>query len=355
MKYAPVIIPTLCRSRHFTRLVESLARNAWACHTELYIGLDYPPAARYRQGWEEIDRYLAEADLTAFKAVHIERRNHNCGALGNMQLLRETVANSHDRWIQLADDLEVAPNFLEYIDRCMEHYDNAPDVVCICGYTYPVVWDVSSGATCLTQSLNAAEWGTGYWVEKTRRVTEYLTNHKGAQDFRRVIAERRHELMIDPCLREYVDDVFSPWLRSRSMVGRFTDIGVRCYLAVTGSRAVSPTISKVRNYGFDGSGVYCGAVDASLNGNTAMTYRYSSQPIDTSPTFTLVEDTLHSDTENHRRLNAFDCRTASEMRHTRRLLWLCEHVGRWAALTLSLAHFLTILPGKVWRKARRRL
>lgn len=353
MKYAPVIIPTLCRSRHFTRLVESLGRNAWACHTELYIGLDYPPSERYRQGWEEIGRYLAEADLTAFKAVHVWRRERNVGAVANSRLLHEEVARRHDRWIYTDDDIEVSPSFLEYIDRCLEHYENDPDVVCVCGYSYPIAWDVSAGATCLKQGVNCSTWGTGYWRDKSEPMRAFLRGGGLARELPAVIGEKRYLRMIDPCLREYMEAALSPWLRRRLQANSSSDIGHRCYLAATGHHAVSPVVSKTRNHGFDGSGLNCDAVNA--GGTTALTYDYSRQPIDTSPTFALVEDTLHSDTENHRRLNAFDCRTAKEMRHTRRLLWLCEHVGRKAALALSLAHFLTILPGKIWRKARRRL
>lgn len=353
MKYAPVIIPTLCRSRHFIRLMESLKRNPWARYTEVYVGLDFPSQPRHRVGWEEIGRYLAESDLSAFKAVHVSRRASNAGVLGNTRLLREEATRGHDRWIVLADDLEVAPCFLEYIDRCMERYDDAPEVVAVCGYTYPVRWDVSPGATCLLQSLNAAEWGTGYWVGKSERVQEYMSRREGVRALPRVLAQRLWERMIDPCRREYFTDVCSPWLRGRSMVNRFTDIGLRCYLAVTGARAVSPVVSKVRNHGFDGSGEYCGVVDATLRGDTAGTYDYAHQPLDTAETFALVEDTRQSDDENFRRLNRFDGRTRHEMRHTRRMIWLCRHTGLWGAEAYSLALFMCVLPGKVWRKIRR--
>lgn len=354
MKYAPVIIPTLCRSQHFMRLMESLKRNAWARHTEIYVGLDYPPAERYREGWEAIGRYLEETDLSAFKAVHVLRRERNMGALANTRRLMDEVAREHDRWITLADDLDVSPCFLEYIDRCMERYDDDPQVVAVCGYSYPVPWDVSEGATCLLQSLNAAEWGTGYWVGKTRGIMEHMRSGASARALPQVLRERLYERMIDPCRREYFDDACSPWMKSRSMVRRFTDIGMRCYLAVTGRCAVTPVVSKVRNHGFDGTGVYCGAVTAVPGGDTAGTYDYGHQPIDEAAAFALVEDTKRSAAENFRRLNAFDGRSPHDMRHTRRMIWLAEHTGRATATAYSLALFLTRLPAKVWRKVGRR-
>ena len=66
MIYAPVVIPTLCRSTHFKRTVESLKRNGWAKYTDVYIGLDYPPAEKYEQGWKEICEYLETSDFSVF-------------------------------------------------------------------------------------------------------------------------------------------------------------------------------------------------------------------------------------------------------------------------------------------------
>ena len=42
MKYAPILIPTLCRSKHFIRCIESLKKNGWAKYTDVYVALDYP-------------------------------------------------------------------------------------------------------------------------------------------------------------------------------------------------------------------------------------------------------------------------------------------------------------------------
>ena len=58
MKYAPVIIPTLCRYEHFVRCVESLKKNTWAKYTDIYIGLDYPKKDSHREGYLKIKEYL---------------------------------------------------------------------------------------------------------------------------------------------------------------------------------------------------------------------------------------------------------------------------------------------------------
>ena len=72
--FAPVLIPTLCRSKHFLRLMESLKRNTWAKYTDVYCGLDYPPSEKYRQGWQEICDYVDNGDFSCFAKFVVFKR-----------------------------------------------------------------------------------------------------------------------------------------------------------------------------------------------------------------------------------------------------------------------------------------
>jgi hypothetical protein len=74
MKYAPIIIPTLCRFEHFKRLIVSLKRNSWARYTDVYVGIDYPPIQRYRQGWEIICNYVDNGSFEEFASFNVVKR-----------------------------------------------------------------------------------------------------------------------------------------------------------------------------------------------------------------------------------------------------------------------------------------
>ncbi len=69
MEYAAVIIPTLNRIDHLKRCVNSLLKNAEAQNTDLYISVDYPPADKYRVGYEEVKKYVKT--ISGFKNVYI--------------------------------------------------------------------------------------------------------------------------------------------------------------------------------------------------------------------------------------------------------------------------------------------
>ena len=63
------------------------------------------------------------------------------------------------------------------------------------------------------------------------------------------------------------------------------------YMQVNGKYQAMPVISKVRNNGFDGTGVYCQMVKPAKSGKiTSDTYDYSKQPIDQEKSFTLCYD-----------------------------------------------------------------
>ncbi len=328
MKYAPIRIPTLCRSAHFIRLIESLKQNSWAKFTEVYVGLDYPPNEKYRKGWQEICDYLGTGDFSAFAAFHVRKREENLGASKNSIDISKWIYEKHDRQIYLEDDLEVSPNFIEYMDKCLDAFEDDPEIVCVTGYSYPVNWKVSVGATCMRQDFNASTWGRGTWKKKGDGYIPYIYSGRMLKDLSEVIKNKKHLKMIDACQKEYIQASLLP--SHAGLMSRCTDIGLRAYLAVAGKYCISPIVSKVRNHGFDGSGLYCQDI-THLDGKTAGTYNYPEQPIDESDSFEIrLNDEAYLE-ENRRRLNAFDYRSPSQMRKTRLLLWLMKNVGIWAA------------------------
>ena len=295
---APVIIPTLCRLEHFKRLLESLKRNSWAKYTDVYIGLDYPPSQKYEKGWREINEYLDNGDFTVFHSFKVYKWEENLGVGKNNAKLVDVIYKKYDRFIILEDDIEVSPNFLEYMNKCLDAFERDSDVVAVAGYSYPIDWDVSNDATCMRQNFNASMWGTGFWKSKLQQMDKDIRSGKMLDDVNKVIRSGSYKNMIDACLREYIPAALTPYRRMHKLMLVPTDMAVRAYLAVEGKYVISPVISKTRNHGFDGSGVYCQIINSEMNGNTAGSYNYSQQPIDKENTFELVFNEKDSIEEN---------------------------------------------------------
>jgi len=306
MVYAPVIIPTLCRDQHFIRCIESLRKNPWAKYTDLYIGLDYPAKEAHWDGYRKISAYL-EQPLPEFHAVHIFRREKNVGAACNSGLLRKMVSKEYDRFLYLEDDLEVSPNFLEYMDKALMEYEDDPNVVMVTGYAYPLEWKAKEASTVVRQGFNGSAWGMGMWNSKRTTIARYLRSYGLSKDFSHAFRTGCFDKMIDRAIKDYVDLCENGWGSKRAFLNNVTDIALRIYLAVQHKYVIMPLLSKVRNHGYDGSGIYCQRIEEIAGGDFCVdNYLFSAQPIDGSATFTLIEDQSFDTNLNQEILNQFD-------------------------------------------------
>ena len=340
MLYAPIVIPTLCRSTHFIRLMESLKKNTWACYTDVYIGLDFPPNEKYESGWREICEYLNKSDFSALNKVTVIRRNANLGAIKNSEELIQYVQERYDRWIYAEDDCEFSPNFLEYMDKCLDEYESDESIVAVTGYSYPVDWVVNENATCFLQNFNVAMWGAGFWRDKYKFAADFIYGGKLLDAIGDCAKNHFYERMIDASFVEYVKAALSN--RKSELMIRPTDVALRAYMAVNNKYCISPVLSKVRNYGFDGTGCYCKSKNDAADCFAAQKYDYEKQFIDASKNIEICLDcNLEHMEVNRARLNTFDSRQSKEVLYVRHLIWMVNHFGlKWTKMYHCMRSFL---------------
>lgn len=340
--FAPVVIPTMCRSKHFIRLIESLKSNGWAKYTDIYVGLDYPPSEKYRQGWQEICDYLESDDFSKyFSKFTVFKRNENWGSVKNTKELIHYVWERYECWIRTDDDAEFSPNFLEYEDKCLWEYRNDPDVIFVSGYSYPIDWKVKEGSTCFKQNFSVSSWGLGFWRTKKEGYAQYIESGQLLKDAGVVVKKGYYKRMIDSCFRDY----FSAALSYGSQVPLMrmcSDVSLRAYIACKDKYCLFPVISKVRNHGFDGTGEYCVAVEK--KGNHALDYDYASQIIDDQLNFKFIPDnTLNYNEENRKMLSEFDHRSDDDMAIARRNFDL---INRYGYKIAKIIHAFDVLKNK---------
>lgn len=302
-KCAPVIIATLNRSEHFIRLMESLRRNSWAQYTDVYVGLDYPPSEEYVSGYNKICQYLT-GNFSDFANLYVIKRNVNYGGIKNFADLRDFVLGKYDRFIRVDDDAEFSPNFLEYINKCLDKYEHDEDVIAVTGYSYPIKWKASDGSNVLKVNFNCSMWGTGFWKDKYLPIIKYIES-SGLLTISSQIKDGALHRMIDIAKYECVN-LCLVRENAHNLIVKMSDISLRLYLALMNSYVIIPRISKVRNWGFDGSGVYCPEVTKRKGRLLASNYDYKSQEIDSESSFVICEDTLNDLKTNRRTLNRFD-------------------------------------------------
>ncbi len=325
--FAPVIITTLNRFDHFKQCLESLENCKYADETDVYIALDYPPSEEYEEGWKLIDRYIRDKEKqNGFKNLIVYRRTENYffSGRGNLRVAINDLPKNVDRYITSEDDNIFSPLFLEYMNLCLEKYEDNPDVVCVTGYSYPVDWSRSEGATIQLQNFNASAWGWAWWREKKNKIeNDFLDEilfHNATID----IKNGKYKRLIAPALIEYTDYIKGADVKLQK---RMTDVGMRIYIAMRDKYVVSPLISFVRNKGFDGSGQYCGNNQHLLDNSNALTYDYVHQPIYESDNFNIVENNNDLLEENRCKLSKFDNRSYGSLCKSMMVIWEVKLLG----------------------------
>lgn len=246
-KCAPVLIPTLCRYTHLKRCLESLKSNSLAKDTPVYIALDYPFEESHREGYHAISEFLA--GLNGFASITIIRRSENYGAVKNTDEARNMIFEKYDRIIVSEDDNEFAPNFLEYVNEGLDRFEDKKEVFAVCGYNYPVNMPYDYNVNHFYTRLFSA-WGYGIWrdrfdqlqmnysIDYVKSILNSLKNIRKINSYTEMII--RHSLNM---------------IRRNHLTG---DTIVCLKLITEDLYCVFPVISKVRNHGYDGSGVHCG-------------------------------------------------------------------------------------------------
>ncbi len=303
MQYAPVAITTLCRSQHFRRCLISLAANTCAKSTDVYIGLDYPVNESHRKGYEEICSFLASFDSSSFHRLVVFRRKRNFGAVANARDVLDYVLARYDRYVFVEDDIEFAPCYLEYVNTLLEKYEGDERVECICGYSYPLAWQVRQDANAFFCNSTYSAWGAAGWKDRYIERKDFIESGGLDNAFEGACRTGIINKLINNRLVEYV--MYSGIKVDPGISRRCMDITSGIYLMIVNRSVVIPTVSLTRNWGFDGSGVYCSKI-VGADGKNSQSYDYSAQPLLISEKFEpVVDETPSSESVNGQLLNDF--------------------------------------------------
>jgi len=262
--YYPIIVYTLNRYEHFRRLVESLQKNTDADKTELVIGLDYPPSEKYREGFEKIRDYLPT--ISGFKKVTIFTSEKNLGPYKNeMRLINYVKELGYDATIGTEDDNEFSPNFIQYMNWALNRYREDKSIYAICGFNKLDTSGVKGNVFKLNKIF--AGWGVGQWFDRREKVAPYrdLYYQKEILDnmpFYIIFSKKIYKA------NAILGMLYGGWPYGDTIPMFLPDEERWC---------VFPTISKVRNWGQDDSGMHGGSV--------TRFEEYSTMPIDQSPIF----------------------------------------------------------------------
>ncbi len=250
MNCAPILIPTLNRYEHLRKCLESLSLCTLADQTEVYIALDFPPSDKYIDGWIKNRNYLYSIGDMCFKRIHLIERAENYGTWksgdkGNAKCLIEEISKKYSAYIYTEDDNIFSPNFLEFINKGIELFENDDTVFAISGYRwwFPIMHDTN---TFFRQSFDYTPWGVARWVRKDIQIHDcsWFKSQITLKNIINLFMEYDFQALgalFEFACKKHKDDIL-------------IDQHFRVIMALNNQQMIIPTTQLVQNIGLDGSG-----------------------------------------------------------------------------------------------------
>lgn len=243
MKHAPIVVSVYDRPNHFKACVESLAQNIGAEHTSLFISSDGPRDDESAEKVGYVRDYIKT--ITGFKKVLSFCPEENTS--GEIKLrVYERIKSDFPCYIRTEDDNVFSPYALKYFNQGLDFFEDDPNIHAICGYMYPG-FPLTDYEQIYLQCL--AGWGVAYWRDKDigpefdgKELANEVLSKKSL--FNKVNNRLPH---MTPMIKSIVDGKL-----------KAGDVNRCNYIIKHEKICVFPSISLVRNIGYDGTGEHCG-------------------------------------------------------------------------------------------------
>lgn len=242
----PVTIFGFNRPNHLRSCLESLVANKNSKSHKYFLFVDGPRTKLEKtivqQVIEVANQFQQKIDL------EIIISKDNKGLSKSIISGITTISNLYDSIIVVEDDLELHPEFLNFMSENLHLYRDSESVASIQGFTYPI----SLGSVECYFLKGADCWGWGTW-RRNWKLLEIDSN--------KMISQLRSSKLT----REFDLDGAFPYSRmlERQARGEVDSWAIRWHASMflLGKLSLYPSQSLVRNNGFDGSGTHKSASD----------------------------------------------------------------------------------------------
>jgi hypothetical protein len=244
---APVVVFVYCRLEHTQKTLQALNKNILAEETDLFIYADNAKKEDMIEKVNGVREYIdGFASNSNFRNVTVIKAEKNKGLANSIISGVSEVIDKYGKVIVVEDDLLTDKDFLVYMNGALDFYENDSSVGSISAYTYDIKalknYDKDVYATYKGEC-----WGWATWKNVWKNVDWSVSNYKS---FYRDIKKRNKFDSLEIGLTHMLD---------MQMDGKIDSWAVRWvyYLFENNLITIYPKVSKVVNFGFDGSGTHC--------------------------------------------------------------------------------------------------
>ena len=234
---APVILFAYRRPAEIQVTLDALQANYLAPESDLYIFVDAPKRPEDAPKVAQVHKILDAA--SGFRTIHRDYAESNIGCADSIIRGISQVLTNHPSAIIVEDDLVTAPNFLDFMNQCLEKYADTRGVYSASGYTmsFSRPYDYKSDAYFVPRH---SPWGWATWADCWQSVDWAMTDYPAfAEDKQQQRAFMQGGSDLVGMLRDQMEGRADAW-DIRFCYNRFKENGLSVY----------PTVSKVQNIGF---------------------------------------------------------------------------------------------------------
>ncbi|MFT4031272.1 MAG: glycosyltransferase [Siphonobacter sp.] len=234
---APILLFVYKRLDTLQYTVESLKANLLAKNSELYIYSDAYKSETDKKGVEDVRQFIKS--IQGFKSVHIVESIDNKGLAKSIIYAVSEIINQYGKVIVLEDDLLLSSNFLTFMNKSLDFYENNPKVYSISGFMFDIDLKKHYSYDVFFTKRHCS-WGWAMWKDRWNRIDwevkdfqEFMDNFSMQKKFNDIGADLTYSL-------------------KRQQKGEINSWAIRCNYQQFKEQTytVYPLKSKVDNLGF---------------------------------------------------------------------------------------------------------
>lgn len=257
---APIVLFVYNRPHHTKEVIDSLLKNPSSKQSELFIFSDFQKSVADEASVNECRKYIQEiasSHIGGFKKVHITFRERNFGLADSIIDGISKVINEYGKVIVLEDDIVVSEVFLDYMNESLDRYEAQEKVWAISAWNYPIEQD-GLGDSFFWRIPHC--WGWATWKSRWqyyKRDIKWIEKNFTKEDIKAISL-----------------DGYAPYWEHfvANQKGTIKTWAIFNYLISHKHNALTlmPSLSYIKQIGFDGSGTNCDD-DDSYNSKTINT------------------------------------------------------------------------------------
>jgi hypothetical protein len=240
---APIVLFVYNRPEHTRQTLEALAANKLANESELFIFSDAPKNETAVEKVQAVRSYIKT--VQGFKSVHIVERETNWGLAKSIIEGVTEIINQYGKIIVLEDDIVTSPYFLKFMNGALDFYADKKKVWHISGWNCQINTDKLDDIF-FWHVLDCWGWATwkNRWQYFEKNVEELISTFTRKDIYKFNINNS--------------EDIWGQVLANKT--GKINTWAVFWYATIfcNNGLCLNPTISFVKNIGFDGTGIHCG-------------------------------------------------------------------------------------------------